>query len=114
LYRDAIVQKVLIGAQFATAIEFAALDRVTALTLCVTGTPARTNCICSCLKRDRIELVRLPRSLAHYFLLRMPGDAGTVGTDIAARRIAAAGQSHRDQRRDKQFFQFLYPEPGMI
>ena len=79
------------------------------LGLCVTATHGRTSCHYSCLKRDRIKLVRLPRSLAHCFLLRMPGDADTVGTDIAARRIAAAGQSHRDQRRDEEFFQFLYP-----
>src|SRR5215469_1971228 len=37
LHRHAIVQKVLIGTQFATAIEFAALDQVTTLTLSVTA-----------------------------------------------------------------------------
>jgi hypothetical protein len=61
------------------------------------------------LNNEGVDLVRLPRPVAHDRVLRMPIEACVVRPDVAVDGEAAAVQKNRERRYDEESLHLLRP-----
>jgi hypothetical protein len=61
------------------------------------------------LNNEGVDLVRLPRPVAHDSVLRMPIEACVVRPDVAVDGEAAAVQKNRERRYDEESLHLLRP-----